>query len=64
MDKYLSVREVAERLSLTQKAVRQKIYRQQLPGVRLGRLLRVPEAKLESILHSKTVAVAAEEGKV
>lgn len=55
MDELLTVREVAERLKLTEKSVRRYISEGKLPAVKLGRVLRVREADLETFVEERQV---------
>jgi excisionase family DNA binding protein len=50
MKKYLTIAEAAPPLGLTEKAVRQKIFRGQLPYRKLGRRVLIPAEELEQIL--------------
>jgi excisionase family DNA binding protein len=69
MKKYLTIAEAAPPLGLSEKAVRQKIFRGQLPYRKLGRRVLIPADELEQFLAAlpgKTAdeAVAAvEEGR-
>jgi excisionase family DNA binding protein len=61
MQKYLTIPEVREILGLkTDKAVRLKVARRELPFVRLGRLIRIPSVELEKYLSGLTGCDAAE----
>ena len=48
----LSVAQVAERLGISERAVRQRIYRGQLPYKRWGRRVIVPLDELEAFLRA------------
>jgi excisionase family DNA binding protein len=66
MKKYLTIAEAAPPRGLTEKAVRQKIFRGQLPYRKLGRRVLIPADELERFLAAlpgKTAeeAVAAAE---
>lgn len=50
MKKYLTIAEAAPPLGLTEKAVRQKIFRGQLPYRKLGRRVLIPAEELEQFL--------------
>ena len=55
-ERYLKVAEVAERLALGRTHCYDLIQRGILPGVRIGRAIRVPESKLVEYLESLTIA--------
>ena len=69
MKKYLTISEAAEPLGLSEKALRQRIFRGQIPYRKLGRRVLIPADELEKFLTAlpgKTAdeAVAAvEEGR-
>ena len=69
MKKYLTISEATEPLGLTEKAVRQRIARGQLPYRKLGRRVLIPADELERFLAAlpgKTAAeavAAVEEGR-
>jgi excisionase family DNA binding protein len=52
----LTVRIAARRLSLSEKSVYRAIARGDLPAIRVGRAVRVPEAALERLLTPKAPA--------
>jgi excisionase family DNA binding protein len=56
---YYSVEQAAERLQVSRKVVRDMIDFGQLPGVRLGRSVVVPQAALESWLDTAISASVA-----
>ncbi len=57
-ERYLKVAEVAERLALGRSNCYDLIQRGILPGVRIGRAIRVPESKLVEYLESLAIAPA------
>lgn len=59
-DRMLKVHEVAERLALGRTHTYDLIQRGILPGVRIGRAVRVPEAKLAEYIDSLAIAPAAD----
>jgi excisionase family DNA binding protein len=67
--KYLKVAEAAPILGITQKAVRQRIARGELPYRRWGRRVLIPAQELESFLEAlpsktaKEAVAAVEEGR-
>ena len=69
MAKYLKVAEAAPILGITQKAVRQRIARGELPYRRWGRRVLIPAQELESFLEAlpgktaKEAVAAVEEGR-
>lgn len=61
MQKFLTIAEAAPPLGLTEKALRQRIFRGQLPYRKLGRRVLIPAEELERFLAAlpgKTVAEA------
>jgi excisionase family DNA binding protein len=69
MKQYLTIAEAASPLGLTEKAVRQKIFRGQLPYRKLGRRVLIPADELEQFLAAlpgktvEEVIAAAEESR-
>jgi excisionase family DNA binding protein len=52
MTKYITVEEAAPTLGLTQKALRQRIFRGQFPYKKLGRRVLISTAELEKFLDA------------
>jgi excisionase family DNA binding protein len=57
---YLTIAEVANRLSTTPKAIRARIARRQLPFRRLGGRILIPEAEFEEYMRSLSGCSAVE----
>jgi excisionase family DNA binding protein len=51
MRKFITIAETATRMSTTEKAIRQRIFRGQLPVVRFGRRVLIPEDEFERFLE-------------
>lgn len=47
---YLTVRQVAEKLQLSEKTIRRLISKGNLPGKQIGRAYRVPKSELDAFL--------------
>ena len=60
MKKYLTVSEAAPPLGLTEKALRQRIFRGQIPYRKLGRRVLIPADELEQFLTTLPGTTAAE----
>jgi excisionase family DNA binding protein len=54
----LTVREVADRLNITERLVRELLYRGELPKVKVGRLVRISEESVEQYVQRRTVPAA------
>ena len=54
----LTIQQVARRLKVKPDTVRRWIRSGRMPGIKIGHILRVPEAELERYLASSTVAPA------
>lgn len=50
MEQYLSIREAAERLCVSDKTIRRRVQSGELPHVRLGRCIRISEKTLNDAL--------------
>ena len=60
MRAYITIAEAAPALGLTEKAVRQRIFRGQLPHRKLGRRVLIPADELEKFLAALPGTTAAE----
>ena len=69
MKKYLTIAEAAEPLGLSEKALRQRIFRGQIPYRKLGKRVLIPVDELEKFLTAlpgttaDEAVAAVEEGK-
>jgi excisionase family DNA binding protein len=55
MDKFLSINEVAERLSVNHKLIYKLVNAGKLKAIKVGRILRIPEPAIEAYIESITV---------
>lgn len=60
MQKFLTIAEAASPLGLTEKALRQRSFRGQMPYRKLGRRVLIPADELEKFLKSLPGTTAAE----
>ena len=60
-EKMLSIKDVAERLNIGERAVRNLIYSDELPALRIGGIYRVKESELNTFLENSLVKNNKEE---
>jgi excisionase family DNA binding protein len=52
VERLLNLPEVARQLGITERGVREKIWRKELPFVRVGKLVRIPETELSQFMKA------------
>jgi excisionase family DNA binding protein len=50
-DRLLTIQQAAERLNVSVRNIREHIFRQRLPVVKIGRLVRIEQAELEAFIE-------------
>lgn len=58
-----TIRETAEALGLTEKAVYSLVFRRRIPFLKVGRKVLIPVERLKDFLDSKVIRPIAENGK-